>query len=433
MWHRVIALHFDKQCDPHHRSFVNATQGRAGTAPVFLAVGCWGAALACLHTTRSFCTVVAWRGGREAALAAWGGVHSQRAMRGGRFAPPHAMHCPWPQILAPAHKAKPQLWLGMRQCQRRPWLCSHVAGRPAATCHAAWRAPACSAGSPAPKAGAAAAAGRGVSACAGAPGCAAAAAATEGGAGQGAASERWCAGCGGHRLGARGPLAGHTLTLRIRRMHHVRLVAQACLLLPVLACSVPRQPGRTLLGWGTAKAVRKHCLFAGPSGHGKGRSSALTPVHALAMHAFPLPLTPSRYADRSSMSTAIMPMSEQYDWSKVYGGTVLSSFLLGYGATQVRATGPRPGRSRLAAPAKHAYCLGGAQGNFGCCGAAAAGMQHSLVAQCRALLACLWLAGESTRLHPPPPLVHRRRWRAASCLTATAGVLCWRVVWRSGL
>lgn len=42
------------------------------------------------------------------------------------------------------------------------------------------------------------------------------------------------------------------------------------------------------------------------------------------------------YADRSNISTAILPMAEQFHWDKAYEGVVLSSFFAGYAATQVR-------------------------------------------------------------------------------------------------
>eukprot|EP00200_Dunaliella_tertiolecta_P010630 CAMPEP_0202374722 /NCGR_PEP_ID=MMETSP1127-20130417/5492_1 /ASSEMBLY_ACC=CAM_ASM_000462 /TAXON_ID=3047 /ORGANISM="Dunaliella tertiolecta, Strain CCMP1320" /LENGTH=767 /DNA_ID=CAMNT_0048971947 /DNA_START=858 /DNA_END=3162 /DNA_ORIENTATION=+ len=41
------------------------------------------------------------------------------------------------------------------------------------------------------------------------------------------------------------------------------------------------------------------------------------------------------YADRSNMSTAILPMAEQFGWEKAYQGIVLSSFFTGYALTQV--------------------------------------------------------------------------------------------------
>jgi hypothetical protein len=41
------------------------------------------------------------------------------------------------------------------------------------------------------------------------------------------------------------------------------------------------------------------------------------------------------YADRSNMSTAIIPMSQDFGWDKAYQGVVLSAFFLGYAATQI--------------------------------------------------------------------------------------------------
>jgi hypothetical protein len=39
------------------------------------------------------------------------------------------------------------------------------------------------------------------------------------------------------------------------------------------------------------------------------------------------------YATRTSISTAIVPMAEQFDWDKKFCGTVLSAFFAGYGIT----------------------------------------------------------------------------------------------------
>ncbi|WIA14336.1 hypothetical protein OEZ85_002865 [Tetradesmus obliquus] len=41
------------------------------------------------------------------------------------------------------------------------------------------------------------------------------------------------------------------------------------------------------------------------------------------------------YADRSNMSTAILPMAEAYHWDKAFEGVILSAFFAGYAATQV--------------------------------------------------------------------------------------------------
>ncbi|KAF8063765.1 PHT4 [Scenedesmus sp. PABB004] len=41
------------------------------------------------------------------------------------------------------------------------------------------------------------------------------------------------------------------------------------------------------------------------------------------------------YADRSNMSTAILPMAEAFNWDKAFEGVVLSAFFAGYAATQV--------------------------------------------------------------------------------------------------
>jgi ACS family sodium-dependent inorganic phosphate cotransporter len=39
------------------------------------------------------------------------------------------------------------------------------------------------------------------------------------------------------------------------------------------------------------------------------------------------------YATRTSISTAIVPMAEQYGWDKRFCGTVLSAFFAGYSIT----------------------------------------------------------------------------------------------------
>jgi len=41
------------------------------------------------------------------------------------------------------------------------------------------------------------------------------------------------------------------------------------------------------------------------------------------------------YADRSNMSTAIIPMAQDLGWDKAYQGVVLSAFFLGYATTQI--------------------------------------------------------------------------------------------------
>jgi ACS family sodium-dependent inorganic phosphate cotransporter len=41
------------------------------------------------------------------------------------------------------------------------------------------------------------------------------------------------------------------------------------------------------------------------------------------------------YADRANLSTAILPMAEQYGWDDAFKGVVLSAFFAGYAATQV--------------------------------------------------------------------------------------------------
>ncbi|KAG5182827.1 major facilitator superfamily domain-containing protein [Tribonema minus] len=41
------------------------------------------------------------------------------------------------------------------------------------------------------------------------------------------------------------------------------------------------------------------------------------------------------YADRSNLATAVIPMSQQFEWTKSFEGTVLSSFFIGYALTQM--------------------------------------------------------------------------------------------------
>ena len=41
------------------------------------------------------------------------------------------------------------------------------------------------------------------------------------------------------------------------------------------------------------------------------------------------------YADRTNLSTSIIPMTDQYGWDASTSGLVLSSFWLGYGSSQV--------------------------------------------------------------------------------------------------
>jgi len=41
------------------------------------------------------------------------------------------------------------------------------------------------------------------------------------------------------------------------------------------------------------------------------------------------------YADRSNLSTAIIPMADQFHWDGFFSGLVLSSFWLGYASTQI--------------------------------------------------------------------------------------------------
>ena len=41
------------------------------------------------------------------------------------------------------------------------------------------------------------------------------------------------------------------------------------------------------------------------------------------------------YADRSNISTAIIPMSEQFGWETSWQGIILSMFFLGYLLTQL--------------------------------------------------------------------------------------------------
>ena len=41
------------------------------------------------------------------------------------------------------------------------------------------------------------------------------------------------------------------------------------------------------------------------------------------------------YADRSNISTAIIPMAKDFGWDKIQSGGVLSAFFYGYAMTQL--------------------------------------------------------------------------------------------------
>ena len=51
------------------------------------------------------------------------------------------------------------------------------------------------------------------------------------------------------------------------------------------------------------------------------------------------------YADRSNISTAIIPMAEQFQWDTRWQGIILSMFFLGYLATQL--LGGEQGEARV--------------------------------------------------------------------------------------
>jgi hypothetical protein len=56
------------------------------------------------------------------------------------------------------------------------------------------------------------------------------------------------------------------------------------------------------------------------------------------------------YADRANIADAIIPMSEEYGWSKGVNGIVLSSFFIGYASTQVTTRTPSRPPSRFPCP-----------------------------------------------------------------------------------
>lgn len=87
----------------------------------------------------------------------------------------------------------------------------------------------------------------------------------------------------------------------------------------------------------------------------QGRSGGCSRAAALAALVSPAPLTHTRlaparphpqvalaalsvvicYADRSNISTAILPMADQYGWATGQQGLILSQFFLGYLLTQL--------------------------------------------------------------------------------------------------
>lgn len=63
------------------------------------------------------------------------------------------------------------------------------------------------------------------------------------------------------------------------------------------------------------------------------------------------------YADRSNISTAIVPMAAQFGWDKAFEGVVLSSFFAGYAATQVRRRSPAGCCEQLAGHRPRTFCV----------------------------------------------------------------------------
>ena len=77
----------------------------------------------------------------------------------------------------------------------------------------------------------------------------------------------------------------------------------------------------------TASAQEPTRLVEGVNGWSQGWSRTFVCLCALAIGIC--------YADRANMADAIIPMSEEMGWSRSVEGTILSSFFLGYGATQI--------------------------------------------------------------------------------------------------
>ena len=73
------------------------------------------------------------------------------------------------------------------------------------------------------------------------------------------------------------------------------------------------------------------------------------------------------YADRSNISTAIIPMSEQFGWEPSWQGLILSMFFLGYLLTQMLGGGwaGEAGRQQHAPGARLQQAQGGGRGGRG--------------------------------------------------------------------
>jgi len=85
-----------------------------------------------------------------------------------------------------------------------------------------------------------------------------------------------------------------------------------------------------------------HCLRCIQIGEGfrlasqSPRPSPSHPHTIFNLHPLSAPTpSPLQYATRASISTAIVPMAEQYEWDKATSGAVLSSFFAGYSVTCV--------------------------------------------------------------------------------------------------
>jgi hypothetical protein len=142
---------------------------------------------------------------------------------------------------------------------------------------------------------------------------------------------------------------------------------------------------------------------AGPSGSGSGGGGSGGGTNWAAVVALAALGIVICYADRSNMSTAIIPMAADFGWDKAYQGVVLSAFFLGYATTQI---------------------LGGACGAGGRAGGRAGGGPRAASRDSSMQRALKQRADPASHHHPLPS---QARWR-----TATAGRRCSPPASRSG-
>jgi len=161
------------------------------------------------------------------------------------------------------------------------------------------------------------------------------------------------------------------------------------------------------------------------------------------------------YADRANLSTAILPMAEQYGWDSAFKGVVLSAFFAGYAATQVLggALADRHGGKRVlaagvalwslftaltpAAAAAGAFPLLAARAALGVGEGVAFPAIHALIAanvprdrQSTAVGAATAAsyAGTALAFGLAPPLITRLGWPAVFHLFGAAA-LVWLPLW----